>query len=190
MAKKLSYSTNEPSSSTDYLAADGTWKPMTGGGGGGVPTTRTITINGTTQDLSADRTWTINTTSRSFMGVNQNATVAISGTTYGSFIYSGFNVSESARIFVVPYACTMKNFYVRIFSAQSALGSLVFTLRNNAVDTSVVVTIAAGSAAGTEANSGATSASFVAGDNCTIKVVNNATVLSATINNTSIMVEI
>jgi hypothetical protein len=128
--------------------------------------------------------------SRSFLGVNQNGTIALSGTTYGSFIYSGFNASESARIFVVPYACTMKNFYVRIFSAQSATGSLVFTLRNNAADTSVVTTIAAGSAAGTEANSGATSASFVAGDNCAIKVQNNATVLSATVNNTSIMVEI
>jgi hypothetical protein len=38
-----------------------TWAASTGGGGasGGVPTTRTITINGDTQDLSADRTWTI-----------------------------------------------------------------------------------------------------------------------------------
>lgn len=58
MAKKVQYTTNDPSSTTDYLAADNTWKPMTGGGGG-VPTTRTLTINGTTQDLSADRTWTV-----------------------------------------------------------------------------------------------------------------------------------
>lgn len=29
------------------------------GGGGGVPTTRTLTINGTAQDLSADRTWSV-----------------------------------------------------------------------------------------------------------------------------------
>lgn len=58
MAKKVQYTTNEPSSTTDYLAADNTWKPMSGGGGG-VPTTRTLTINGTTQDLSADRTWTV-----------------------------------------------------------------------------------------------------------------------------------
>lgn len=58
MAKKVQYTTNDPSASTDYLAADNTWKPMSGGGGG-VPTTRTLTINGTTQDLSADRTWTV-----------------------------------------------------------------------------------------------------------------------------------
>lgn len=127
--------------------------------------------------------------SRSFMGVQQNAFIGI-GTQYCCFIYSGVNQSESARIFVVPYACTMKNFYVRIFSAQSVTGSLVLTLRNNAADTSVVVTIAAGSAAGTEVNSGSTSATFVAGDNCSIKVSNNGTVNSATIANTSIMVEI
>ena len=127
---------------------------------------------------------------RSFMAVNQNATVVGSGTTYGSFILSGFNVAESARIFVVPYACTMRNFYVRIFAAQPATGSLVFTLRKNLADTSVVVTIAAGSAAGTEANSGATTATFVAGDDCAIKVVNNATATSGTVNNTSIMIEI
>ncbi len=34
MAKKVQYTTNTPSSTTDYLAADNTWKPMTGGGGG------------------------------------------------------------------------------------------------------------------------------------------------------------
>ena len=32
--KKLQYTTNDPASSTDYLAGDNTWKPMTGGGGG------------------------------------------------------------------------------------------------------------------------------------------------------------
>ena len=127
---------------------------------------------------------------RSFMAVNQNATLVLSSTSYGSFIFSGLNVAESARVFVVPYACTMKNFYVRMFSLQPATGSLVFTLRKNSADTSVVVTIAAGSAANTEANSGATSATFAAGDDCTIKVVNNATGTSGTINNTSIMIEI
>jgi hypothetical protein len=32
--KKLQYTTNDPASSTDYLAGDNTWKPMSGGGGG------------------------------------------------------------------------------------------------------------------------------------------------------------
>ena len=80
---------------------------------------------------------------------------------------------------------------MRIYTAQSVAGSLVLTLRKNSVDTSVVVTIAAGSAAGTEANSGATTATYSAGDNVTFKVLNNAIgANSATIHNTSIMVEI
>ena len=35
MSKKLAYTTNSPSASTDYVAADGTWKPIPGGSGGG-----------------------------------------------------------------------------------------------------------------------------------------------------------
>ena len=37
--KKLQYTTNDPAASTDYLAADNTWKTIPGGGGGGVPYT-------------------------------------------------------------------------------------------------------------------------------------------------------
>jgi hypothetical protein len=37
MAKKVQYTTNQPSSTTDYLAADNTWKPI--GSGGGSPLT-------------------------------------------------------------------------------------------------------------------------------------------------------
>jgi hypothetical protein len=33
MAKKVQYTTNTPSANTDYLAADNTWKTMSGGGG-------------------------------------------------------------------------------------------------------------------------------------------------------------
>lgn len=34
MAKKVQFTTNQPSASTDYLAADNTWKTIPGGGGG------------------------------------------------------------------------------------------------------------------------------------------------------------
>jgi hypothetical protein len=37
MAKKVQYTTNDPSATTDYLAADNTWKPI--GSGGGSPLT-------------------------------------------------------------------------------------------------------------------------------------------------------
>jgi hypothetical protein len=129
-------------------------------------------------------------TAKSFMGSLQGSTVTAGATSYGCFNYSTFNASESARIFVVPNDCVMSKFYVRLFSLQPATGSLVFTLRKNSADTTVVVTIAAGSAANTEANSGATSASFLEGDDCSFKVVNNASGTSGNVHNTSIMVTI
>lgn len=160
--KKLQYTTNDPSATTDYLAADNTWKTIPGG----------------------------TPTSKSFMGVLQGATVSSLLTSYGCFNYQTLSPTEAGRIFVVPNACTVSKFYVRIFSSQSGLGSLVFTVRKNGVDTSIVVTIAAGSAANTEANSGASSATYSAGDDLGFKVVNNAAAVSANIHNTSIMVEI
>lgn len=129
-------------------------------------------------------------TAKSFIGVLQGSTVGASSTAYGTFNYSTLNAAESIRIMVIPNACTLSNFYVRIFTAQPGTGSLVFTVRKDGVDTSVVVTIAAGSAAGTEANSGATSATFAAGDNLSMKVVNNATATSANVHNTSAMITI
>lgn len=43
MAKKVQFTTNQPSASTDYLAADNTWKTMSGGGGGGTVTSVALT---------------------------------------------------------------------------------------------------------------------------------------------------
>jgi len=62
MAKKVQYTTNTPSASTDYLAADNTWKPYSGGsGGGGIPhgsttgtDTYTTTISGVTSLSDGD----------------------------------------------------------------------------------------------------------------------------------------
>lgn len=45
MAKKLVYTTNTPSATTDYAAADGTWKTIGGGGGGsGTVTSVALTV--------------------------------------------------------------------------------------------------------------------------------------------------
>ena len=52
---------------------------------GGVPTTRTLTINGTTQDLSADRTFTIST------GITIGTTAITSGTN-GRFLFDDAGV--------------------------------------------------------------------------------------------------
>jgi hypothetical protein len=61
---------------------------------GKVPTTRTLTINGTTQDLSADRTFTIST------GITIGTTAINSGTV-GRILFEGTGnvVQESANLF-------------------------------------------------------------------------------------------
>jgi hypothetical protein len=67
---------------------------VAGVGTGFVPTTRTLTINGTTQDLSADRTFTIST------GITIGTTAITSGTV-GRVLFEGTGnvVSESANLF-------------------------------------------------------------------------------------------
>ena len=59
-----------------------------------VPTSRTLTINGTTQDLSADRTFTIST------GITIGTTAITSGTV-GRVLFEGTGnvVQESANLF-------------------------------------------------------------------------------------------
>lgn len=61
---------------------------------GGVPTTRTLTINGTTQDLSADRTFTIST------GITIGTTAITSGTV-GRVLFEGSGnvVQQSSSLF-------------------------------------------------------------------------------------------
>ena len=61
---------------------------------GKVPTTRTLTINGTTQDLSADRTFTVST------GITIGTTAITSGTV-GRVLFEGTGnvVQESANLF-------------------------------------------------------------------------------------------
>jgi hypothetical protein len=61
---------------------------------GYVPTSRTLTINGTTQDLSADRTFTVST------GITIGTTAITSGTV-GCVLFEGTGnvVSESANLF-------------------------------------------------------------------------------------------
>jgi hypothetical protein len=50
--------TEAPIDGQQYARFNGTWA-VVAGGGGGVPTSRTLTINGTTFDLTANRTWTV-----------------------------------------------------------------------------------------------------------------------------------
>jgi hypothetical protein len=78
-----------------------------------------------------------------------------------------------------PEAGTLRDCYFRISAAQSGTGSLVATLTINGVAKSIVVTIAAGSAAGTYSDTTHTE-SLAAGDLVKWDIQNNATVGGAT----------
>jgi len=84
-------------------------------------------------------------------------------------------ISTLSTAFQVPLAnaCNFLNFYFRIYSAQPATGSLVVTLQKNAVDTSLAITIAAGSAIGNYNNT--STVAFAVNDTWQIKIVQNAT---------------
>jgi len=73
-----------PGTTAQYWRGDKTWQTLpiyTLAGLGGVPTTRTLTINGTAYNLSADREWTINSM------VYPTAGIAVStGTAWGTSI--------------------------------------------------------------------------------------------------------
>ena len=149
---------------------------------GGVPTTRTITINGTSFDLSANR---------SFSAVMLHGSpVQSNSATGGALRYYGFSdnvaatVETSRRIFITN-ACTLKNFYVRTSGTQPASGSHVLTILKNGVATSIIITIPAGSSAGVFSDT-TNSETFASGDEISIQAVNNASATSSTLVNFSL----
>lgn len=114
--------------STVYLRGDGVWaNPLAGAGF--VPLTRELTINGVTYDLSANRTWTIDTTSATWGNITgtlsnqtdlQNALNAkqddITLTTIGTsgaatFVGNTLNIPQysGALIGYVPYTGATTN---------------------------------------------------------------------------------
>lgn len=54
-----------------------------------VPTTRTLTINGTTYDLSADRSWTVTAATKSINNVSTNTTAGSASSTDYIYLVSG-----------------------------------------------------------------------------------------------------
>jgi len=120
---------------------------------------------------------------------NANTSVGAGATNYLGLTGSGLSISENIRVTVFPQDCSLSRMYFTTATTQPATGSLVVTLRKNNADTSVVITIAAGSAANFFNNT-ANSVSFTAGQYASIKVVNNASTTSAAVNCVSIMVTI
>lgn len=93
---------------------------------GGVPTSRTITINGTTFDLSADRSWTISAGAGTVTSVSGTGTVSgltLSGTvtSSGSLTLGGTLSLTSGNVTTAlgftPYNATNPNSYVSLGSA-------------------------------------------------------------------------
>lgn len=68
---------------------------------GGVPTTRTLTINGTTQDLSANRTWNVGTVTSVGLSVPTGLTVSgspiTSSGTFAISLASGYSIPTTAN---------------------------------------------------------------------------------------------
>lgn len=130
-------------------------------------------------------------TSKSILNQNhQGGLVAAGATTYSGWSGASTFVSlasEFARNTMLPLNGTINNWAVNV-NAQPASGSLVFTLRVNAVDTSMTITIAAGSATNKFYNT-TSNISVVQGDLITFKVVNNASAANAVVGN-SIMYEV
>lgn len=98
----------------------------------------------------------------------------------------GLQTSEAAMLY--PKGGTLRNLTIRIGSTQDASGSLVCTLRVNNADTALVVTIAAGSAAGNYSNT-STTVTLNDLDRVGWKIVNNATAASASIGATVVQVD-
>lgn len=108
------------------------------------------------------------------------ATVGISSTNYFGPGDSATTTTETNARNAIPYAATIKNFYLRTSTAQPATGSLVFTILKNGSATAVTFTIAAGGAAALFSDT-THSFSVAAGDEISISVLNNGLALSAAI---------
>lgn len=120
---------------------------------------------------------------------NANTSVGAGVTTYLGLTGSGLNGTENIRVTILPQDCSLSRLYFATATTQPATGTLVVTLRKNNADTSLVITIAAGSAAAFFSNL-VNSVSFTSGQYASIKLVNNASTTSAAINCLSIMVTI
>lgn len=107
------------------------------------------------------------------------ATLAASSTGYVDFTSGAIQATETARQNISPSICLIRNLFFTTTTTQPASGSLVVTMRKNEVDTSLTITIAANSVAGTYSDTVNTTKKFNPGDRVNLKLVNNATATSA-----------
>jgi hypothetical protein len=130
--------------------------------------------------------------SKSFLVGNLNGNQINAGSTlYGGFVKSALQNAGNEFLMrtIMPSACTFRNFTANV-GPQPATGSLVLTMRIDAVDTAYTLTIAAGSGAPFTFQNTSTSLSVANMAQITFKAVNNASTLSGAIVSVSVMVEI
>lgn len=118
--KKLQYTTNDPASSTDYLAGDNTWKTIPGGGGGsGIPKgttsgtdTYTTTISGVTAYNDGDAyliRFSIGNTTGATLNINSLGAKDLYRNNDGLLV--GGDIVDGAEMFCI-YNSTMNGFQV------------------------------------------------------------------------------
>lgn len=107
---------------------------------------------------------------------------------YGTTGTNFFNATESLRQVRMPYACTLRNFYLDTNGAQAGDGTFVITVRKAGADTALTLTIGAGAAAGGFSDT-THSVSFNAGDLLSISFVNNGSTASAVLTSFSLEVD-
>jgi len=121
-----------------------------------------------------------------------NGDTVVAGATRFGALFGGSNnhaAVDTVRRTPMITNGTLSRFYVMTNTAQPATGSLVITVRKNSVDQALTITIAAGSAAGVFSDL-VNSVSVAVGDQMGIKLVNNASTVSAAVLNNQVLLTI
>lgn len=125
--------------------------------------------------------------SEQLLGFQLANTIAAATSTWVNVgLVAGAN--ESTATMIIPFNCVLSNMYVMHYNTtQPATGSQVFTVRKNGVDTTLAITIPAGSVPTTTPYSNtANTVSFSAGDKLSIRRTNNASGIGGAVNGISL----
>lgn len=131
------------------------------------------TINGTS--ILGSGNIPIATTDSTVFASNPNNTQGANSTAYWAISGSlGPSSTENFRNIIMPVAGTLRNLYIRNGSAQSATGSMTFTLRKNGADTAITITFTNADGGATTKSDTTNTVSVAVGDLICIKGVNAA----------------
>jgi hypothetical protein len=127
-----------------------------------------------------------------YVSWNNQATVALSATSFYLPYSASTSTTENRVQFPVPFAGTMKNFYIwpsQTANAQSGTGNLVCDVRKNGATTGLTITFTAGTTYTTVQSDTTHTATVVAGDLMDMRCINSATVASMGIASASVVIQ-